>query len=166
VIVESRIPGVALNVAWPYLTQADKASFKEQARKIVRLLDEQVPQPSTMIAAAMPSPSFVAADLNPLGSKRLTDFEYALLFGETDDAGKATRLGFAHNDLSESNIIVQDGKIVGLVDWEVAGFFGLARAGKVHALCRTRKPGDFKNTSFSEEKIADLTFWNDLYVGV
>jgi hypothetical protein len=30
------------------------------------------------------------------------------------------------NDSNESNIIVDEGKIVSLVGWEMAGFFGLA----------------------------------------
>ncbi|KAI3322292.1 hypothetical protein HD806DRAFT_536757 [Xylariaceae sp. AK1471] len=162
VVVQSRIPGVALNVAWPYLTPAAKASFKEQARSIVKNL-EQVPRPSTMGAGA---PSYVVPDPDPLRSRGISEIENGTLFGKADSVEGEESLGFVHNDFNESNIIVEGGKIVGLIDWEMAGFFGLKRAGKVHALCRTIGRENLPNASLTEEQISDLVFWNDLYRGL
>ncbi|KAI2607744.1 uncharacterized protein GGS25DRAFT_523270 [Hypoxylon fragiforme] len=36
VFVQKRIPGVGLKVAWKYLSQSQKASFKEQARQMLQ----------------------------------------------------------------------------------------------------------------------------------
>ena len=71
-------------------------------------------------------------------------------------------LGFAHNDLQPSNIIVKDDKIVGIIDWEMAGFFG-ERAGEVHRTMRGPSRESVQHLGLSEEKILDVTFWNDLY---
>ncbi|KAK3987475.1 hypothetical protein QBC44DRAFT_400116 [Cladorrhinum sp. PSN332] len=35
VLVQERIPGVGLNVAWPYLSQEQKEAFRQQAREIL-----------------------------------------------------------------------------------------------------------------------------------
>jgi COMPASS component SPP1 len=115
---------------------------------------------------AVAAPSYVVPDPDPVRSRGITETEYDLLFGETADEENEARLGFVHNDLNESNIIVQDGKIVGLVDWEMAGFFWLNRAGRVHALFRTARRENLQNANLTEEQIVDLTFWNDLYVGL
>ncbi|KAI1100859.1 hypothetical protein F4804DRAFT_344400 [Jackrogersella minutella] len=118
IVIQARIPEVGLNVAWPYLAHTDKVSFKQQARKIIKKL-EGVPRPSTMDATAS---SYVVPDPDPVRNRGSTETVYDLLFGDRDD-GK--RLGFVHNDFDESNIIVQDGKIVGLIDWEMAGIDGI-----------------------------------------
>ncbi|KAI1411209.1 hypothetical protein F5Y13DRAFT_165947 [Hypoxylon sp. FL1857] len=143
VLVQSRIPGVTLNVAWPYLTQAEKASFKQQARTLIKKLD-QLKQPQSMGATA---PSYALPAANPV-SWACEEVEYDMLFGKIDGEGK---LGFAHNDLNTSNIIVQDGKITSLIDWEMAGWFGARRAGEVHFKIRSGAPGPEGN------------YWDDLY---
>jgi tRNA A-37 threonylcarbamoyl transferase component Bud32 len=55
-------------------------------------------------------------------------------------------MSFMHNNLTDSNLIVHDNKIVGLIDWEMAGFFGWKTAG-VHRKLRQH----------------DNYFWEDLY---
>ena len=78
-----------------------------------------------------------------------------------------TLLGYAHNDLQPSNIIVKDDKIVGIIDWEMAGFFG-ERAAEVHR--RFRHPGKeaFAGISLSETDLerAACGNWVDLYDNV
>jgi COMPASS component SPP1 len=75
--------------------------------------------------------------------------------------GDDLELGFSHNDLQPSNIIVNAGKIVGIIDWEMSGYFG-ERAAIVHR--RMRCPGKeaFANANLSEEEVEDLTVWNNL----
>jgi RIO-like serine/threonine protein kinase len=68
-----------------------------------------------------------------------------------------------HNDLTESNIIVDNDVIVGLVDWEMAGFFGWRAAGEVHRRIRTPQREHFVNAEISEERILNLMYWGDLY---
>jgi hypothetical protein len=68
-----------------------------------------------------------------------------------------------HNDFSTSNCIVDDDKIVGLVDWEMAGFFGWRTAGEIHSRIRTPQREHFVNAGLSEEMLRDMMWWNDLY---
>lgn len=72
-----------------------------------------------------------------------------------------------HNDLTESNCIVNNDAIVGLIDWEMAGYFGWKIAGEVHRRIRTPQREHFVNANLSEEQLRDMMFWNDLYdVGI
>lgn len=68
-----------------------------------------------------------------------------------------------HNDVSLSNIIVDADEVVGLVDWEMAGFFGWKRARDVHVGIRMPKRENFARVDLEEEVLEDILFWNDLY---
>jgi hypothetical protein len=68
-----------------------------------------------------------------------------------------------HNDLTESNCIVDNGMIVGLIDWEMAGFFGWKTAGEVHRRIRTPQREHFVNANLREQQLQGMMFWRDLY---
>jgi aminoglycoside phosphotransferase len=72
-------------------------------------------------------------------------------------------LSLMHNDLTPSNIIVKDGRIAGVVDWEMAGFFGWKMAAKVHLGIRTPKRENFAALDLPEDLLDDILFWNGLY---
>lgn len=156
-LVQERLPGVTLNVAWPYLSQGQKEDFKEQARTILRQLHKIEP-PETLVAGKRRS--HVVQDPNIVA--RLGDDEVEIMFSDVE-GNDDQAMNFVHNDLSESNIIVDDDRIVGVIDWEMAGFFGWEIAGKVHSLIRTPQREHFANGNLSEERLRDIMFWNDLY---
>lgn len=68
-----------------------------------------------------------------------------------------------HNDLQPSNIIVQKDQIVGIVDWEHAGWLHWDDVGAIHSQFRTARREDFANVQLSEEELDDLEYWGDLY---
>jgi len=69
-----------------------------------------------------------------------------------------------HNDFTPSNCIVDEGdRITGLVDWEMAGFFGWKKAGKIHQRIRTPQKEHYVNANLTEEQWRDIAWWNDLY---
>ncbi|CAI7672431.1 unnamed protein product [Penicillium palitans] len=138
VSVQEWLPGVALTVAWPYLSQSQKESFKQQAREILRQLHSIKPTDRGQIR------SYVVSDPNILISGRILPLEADILFSDIDTD---LDMSFMHNDFTESNCIVHTDKIVGLIDWEMAGFFGWNTAREVH---RTARPHD-------------SSFWKDLY---
>lgn len=113
------------------------------------------------------APSYVVPDPDPIEHRNISELEYQLLFSSSSNSsggqGAGEDLSFMHNDFHESNIIVDDDKIVGLVDWEMAGYFGWSRAGAVHSRCRVAKREDLSRFQLKEERLADLTYWNDLY---
>jgi hypothetical protein len=146
VLIQSRIEGVALTVAWPYLSVAEKTSFKEQARQIATALST-IQEPS----------QYIFPDLKPVVNKQIQQDEVDLLF-----SGGNMPLGFAHKWLTTVQYYRERWQEVGIVDWEMSGFFG-DRAAEVH--CRMRCPGGsvYERANLSEEKLNDLTFWHTLF---
>ncbi|KAG6226885.1 hypothetical protein E4U26_002048 [Claviceps purpurea] len=157
VLVQERLPGVGLSVAWAYLSQAQKESFKQQARTILLQLHAVKPTDGRRTR------SYVVQDPNILSNGRILAQEGEILFS---DANTDTDMSFMHNDMNISNITVDNDKITGLIDWEMAGFFGWNTAGEVHRKMRSPQREYFVNANLSEEKLQDILFWNDLYEDV
>lgn len=145
---------MGLNVAWPYLSQSQRDSFKEQARKVLRQL--QTVKPGNDAQA----PGHVVEDPNILTNGRIHAMEADILFSA---AGPDEDLCLMHNDLTESNIIVDKNRIVGIVDWEMAGYFGWKRAAEIHRKIKTPQREHFVHANISEEKLLEIMEWNDLY---
>ena len=154
VLVQERLPGVTLGVAWPYLSQSQKESFKEQSREIIRQLHAIKPSNSCQAR------SHVVRDPNIFSNGRINPLEREILFSDTNTDPD---MSFMHNDFTQSNCIVDNDRIVGLIDWEMAGFFGWKTAGEVHRRIKTPQKEHFANITLSEERLRDIMFWNDLY---
>ncbi|KAL7815636.1 kinase-like domain-containing protein [Trichoderma gracile] len=153
VLVQERLPGVSLEVAWPYLSEDQKSSFKLQARMIVWQM------PAIKPPSSHQKRDHIVPDPNVLTNGRLSPQETQILFSANLDHD----LSFMHNDFTPSNCIVNDDKIVGLIDWEMAGYFGWRTAGKVHRKVRCPQREHFAEANVSEEKLRDIMWWNDLY---
>ncbi|KAF4439483.1 putative phd transcription factor protein [Fusarium austroafricanum] len=154
VLVQERIAGVGLNIAWQYISAAQKQRFKEEARSILRNLTKiQPPSSST-------TRSYIVEDADPQVHRGIQELEYDIIFGESN---RDLDLSFMHNDFALSNCIVNDDKIVGLVDWEMAGYFGWETAAQVHVKIRTPRRESFAALDLSEDILNDILFWNDLY---
>ncbi|KAI1425717.1 kinase-like domain-containing protein [Xylaria sp. FL1777] len=157
VIIQERIPGVGLNVAWPYLSPAQRASFKQQARQLLRRIHSIKP-----ITGQHQGHQHVVPDPNILTNRRINSLEKEILFSTPRND---TDVGFMHNDFTTSNCIVDNDKIVGIIDWEMAGFFGWSTAAKIHSRIRTPQREHFVNANLSEETLREMMVWNDLYDG-
>ena len=103
---------------------------------------------------------FVVDDPNISSNGRISALEREILFSDSSDDWDTS---FTHNDLTLANIIVDHDTIVGLIDWDRAGFFGWTKAGEVHRRVRSPQEEQFADSKLSEEKFRDLTWWNDLY---
>ncbi|KAJ2988966.1 hypothetical protein NUW58_g3709 [Xylaria curta] len=154
VLVQERLAGVGLNVAYPYLSEDQKAAFKQQAREILRKLHTIKPD------GEQRGRFHVVRDPNILENGRIGPLERDILFS---DANADPDTSLMHNDFTPSNCIVNNDKIVGLVDWEMAGFFGWKTAGEVHRKIRTPQRQHFTNAALSEERLRSIMWWNDLY---
>ncbi|KAI0537405.1 hypothetical protein GGR58DRAFT_502239 [Xylaria digitata] len=135
VLVQERLAGVALNVAFPYLSEGQRAAFKQQAREILGKLHTIKPE------GGQRGRFHVVQDPNILDNGRIGPLERDPVLRRQLD-----------ND-----------DIVGLVDWEMARFFGWKMAGEVHHKIRTPQGEHFANARLSEEKLRDIMWWNDLY---
>lgn len=99
-------------------------------------------------------------DPNILVNGRINPLEGEIIFSETN---LDPDMSFMHNDFTESNCIVDNGTVVGLIDWEMAGFFGWKTAGEVHRRIRTPQREHFVNANLSEDRLREMMFWKDLY---
>ncbi|KAK3299891.1 kinase-like domain-containing protein [Chaetomium fimeti] len=153
VFVQERIPGVGLNIAWQYISKEQKKSFKNQAREVLRRL-QSIPSPAGQ------SRSYAVPDPNPVKNKGIQELEEQIIFSKQN---ADSDIGFMHNDFSLSNTIVDNDRIVGLVDWEMAGWFGRKTAADVHVGIRTPKRENFASLALPEDFLQDILFWNDLY---
>ncbi|EOO03585.1 putative phd transcription factor protein [Phaeoacremonium minimum UCRPA7] len=131
----------------PYLSQGQKQSFQKQAQEILRQL--YTVKPSDRRRARC----HIVQDPNILTNSRVRPLEAGILFSDTN---VDPDISFMHNNFTKSNCIVDNNKIVGLVDWEMAGFFGWKTAGEVHRRIRTPQREHFANTNLTEETLQDI----------
>lgn len=123
VLIQERLPGVSLSVAWAYLSKSQKHSFKEQARAILLQLHTIKPNDRSQVR------SHVVKGPNTLSNGRINPLEAEIAFSDTNTDPD---LSFMHNDFTQSNCIVDNDRIVGHIDWDMAGFFGWKTAAEVH----------------------------------
>lgn len=121
VTVESRIPGVSLEVAWRYLTGEKINMLKQQCRNIIQRLGSVDPTSH--------GPSYVCSGLNSQPRHDIENREKEILF---EEKGEHENLCLVHNSMVRSNIIVRDDRVIGILGWRQSGFFGYNRAKRVH----------------------------------
>lgn len=96
-----------------------KHSSKNQARDILQALYAI----KASDAAWRSGLGYLVADLDPVAKRGTQKLEHELLFGSSSSSQGA----LMHNGLSQSNLIVDRGKIVAVVDWRWrAGLAGIS----------------------------------------
>ncbi|GAB1194558.1 hypothetical protein APSETT444_003804 [Aspergillus pseudonomiae] len=146
VTVESRIPGVSLEVAWRYLSTEKINKFKQECRQILEHMASIDPAPD--------SPSYVCSGLNSQLPPEIQEMEKDVLFQENKED---EILCLVHNNMTPSNIIVNDDRVVGIMGWRHSGYFGFGRANTIHR--RFRMPA----WSSLAAAGGNVEAWADLY---
>lgn len=95
ILVQERIPGVGLNVAWRYLSPDQKHSFKQQIRAVLRKLHEIQPGSTD---TKVPR-SYVVPDPDPVANRGIQTLERDIIFTEHADDPD---VGFVHMDQPQS----------------------------------------------------------------
>lgn len=146
-LLTRRIPGETLHEAWPKLTAAEKANIARQTAESLQQL-RGLTSPKLEAIGGDPIQSHFlfmqnkeqgrgASDVlwpqGPLGSddELWAAMSQGLLLGVPEAARVRLRnrfpaagpYTFTHGDLTDVNIMVKDGSITGIIDWERAGFF-------------------------------------------
>jgi COMPASS component SPP1 len=149
IVIQTRIPGVSLEVAWNYLTASEKETFKAQCQRILQRLTAIDDHPAT--------PSYVSEGLNGVPQPDVAEVEHEILFAprEEDEI-----LCLTHNDMVRSNIIVDNGRVVAITGWRQSGYFGHERAKKIHRLLRIPERSHIFS---SGERSTQDQAWADLY---
>ena len=137
-VIMQHVSGEPLAVAWPRMPEASKqAVIRELAGYVEQLPQLVSPKPGFVGSVSMGSGydhRFGGDRFGPFDN--MEDFHTYILRHNSLDAWKeetdvvqvhsnpnvyATE--FTHGDLVPSNIIVKDGKIAAIIDWETAGWF-------------------------------------------
>lgn len=133
------VDGVCLEDAWESIDAADKNSIAQQLRAIISTMRAAQPTATPTLIGACDGPArdcryisdytggpfatetaFHAFILN-LGKGTPQLIRETLV--ESLQAHTGHRIVFSHADLSPRNIIVRDGQIQALLDWEFAGWY-------------------------------------------
>ncbi|OAA57788.1 Protein kinase-like domain protein [Cordyceps fumosorosea ARSEF 2679] len=132
------------------------AASKRQARNVLKAL-------STINASDCGGrPGYVVADPDPVANRGVLQLEREILSGGDDDVPQSSCV-LMHNDLSQSNLIVDRGRILAVVDWEMAGWFSWEKAREVHRRSRSPSEKSYAHLNLPQEVLDDIYFWNDLY---
>jgi aminoglycoside phosphotransferase (APT) family kinase protein len=133
-IIMSRVPGITLQEAWPQLSNESKSCILDELIGYVHQLRQLQ---GTTISSASGSPTGMYVFGSTIDNVLMSPSEFhdfltsrvypklprdyvSYLRTRFDDNA---RLLFTHADLMDRNILVKDGKISGIVDWEWAGFY-------------------------------------------
>lgn len=149
VTVESRVPGVSLEVAWKYLNADQIASIKKQCRRAFSCLAGIDSNPDR--------PSYVCKGLNSQSPPAVEEAERDLLF---QDKREDETLCLVHNNMTLSNVIVNDDRVVGISGWRQSGYFGFERANKTHRQFRMQED------VAAEGVLKGTQTWADIYENI
>jgi aminoglycoside phosphotransferase (APT) family kinase protein len=136
-LITTRLEGVSLKEAWPTLSETQKSSIAKQTAQFIN----QLRQHSSNALQSLDSSPLYSAFLfrngyglphGPFTSdEQLWEEMAKALKGATTDElhqlwqrmPTAEPYIFTHGDLTNANIIVKDGALVGIIDWEASGYF-------------------------------------------
>ncbi|KAL1640035.1 COMPASS (complex proteins associated with Set1p) component [Diplodia intermedia] len=192
VLVQERLPGVSLEVAWRYLDAGAKKALRGR-QKVKSFAGARAGigwGNGGGVSAAAPGKRKDSGlddgdDDYASSSPRLNSHtrNTTVFLDDDDDPDPDTTTPysldhpdrdtrFAHNDLSTSNIIIVDGgdpatgrpSVVGIVDWEHAGWIGWRTTAAVHRELRAPLPDMYDRDEFgSEAEWRDFFMWKGLY---
>ncbi|EFY91123.1 Phosphotransferase family protein [Metarhizium acridum CQMa 102] len=144
VLVAERVPGESLDTVWDELSKLERESIKKQLREQFALM-RSCTQP--YIGRVDKQPTYNVYDrleynfigpfedeeafdtwcLNRLGTSDFTTWRMRRFLeksrARSKAAGTANRFVLTHGDLSPRNVMVENGRVTGIVDWERSGFF-------------------------------------------
>jgi hypothetical protein len=131
-LILERIQGQTLRDAWPTLSLPQRSQVASQTAKycsklakIISLAFESathsgVVEPFLTPAAESSHPSWKPRPLGPLSLSDFTSY-ISRQWTTCPNIGSCLQPNFA--DLGPGNFIVQEGNLVGILDWEAAGFY-------------------------------------------
>jgi len=132
-LILKRVSGQTLQDAWPQLSSLQKLQVANQIATYCSILSKitssffesathrSVLEPFLALATKADHPSWKP---RPLGPFSLPDFASHLSQrSSTHCYDIGTHFYFYHADLGPGNIMVSDSKVVGILDWESAGFY-------------------------------------------
>ncbi|KAJ3538561.1 hypothetical protein NM208_g5861 [Fusarium decemcellulare] len=156
VLVSERVPGESLDGVWPNLTEIQRSSIKDQLRVQLAQM-RKCTQPfigrvgrqhtrnvydrlhQTYCGPFSDEKEFDDWCLDQLDGGPLVRWRWQRYL-KKERKSSPGRFVLTHGDLTPRNIMVQDGTVTGIVDWEKSGFFPeYAEYAFAFALCHTHE---------------------------
>ncbi|KAF1831239.1 kinase-like protein [Decorospora gaudefroyi] len=130
------VEGDRLDSVWPSMTPEEKSSICRQLREVITTM-RSIPAKTGLIGScsggeARDCRHYTEYTGGPFADEATFNSSFYLDFVGTIPIGIRTalsqirsdhRIVFSHGDLSQHNILVKDGRITGLIDWETAGWY-------------------------------------------
>lgn len=135
VIVMDFVEGECLEHAWPAMSPEQKRSIADQVKRIVSTMRQANPIQSTIGSIDGPvhdmckwfdrsgGPFHSEADLNEFVVDVPKEAPAPLREAFVSALPTDSRIVFSHGDICPRNIMVKDGHITALLDWEYAGWY-------------------------------------------
>lgn len=180
-VLMERVEGTTLEKAWPNLSDSDKDRIAEQTAGYLRQLrDIQSDRLQGLEGSPLYEEFLFQGEFRqphgPFGSDNelWKALDQALVSkGIADDERKrlrqemppATPYTFTHGDLNFGNIMVKDGNVTGIIDWESSGYFPVwwEFAGSAIAFTAEDKAWKTLLRTKMEDHTAALEFFRGFY---
>jgi RIO-like serine/threonine protein kinase len=147
-LVMEFIDAPSLDKVWTSISGDERQNILSQLQDFLNQLRQLVPPHPGCVETADGSPCFdtrqqsspfgpfpsVAAFHTFLGHDYVRNNDRYLEYRDIFDtcARRSYRTTFTHGDLAPRNILVRDGKIVGIIDWEFSGWYSTPNIGSMH----------------------------------
>ncbi|USW55788.1 Putative aminoglycoside phosphotransferase, protein kinase-like domain superfamily [Septoria linicola] len=134
-IVMDFVDGECLEEAWPLMGADQKRSIAEQVRDIITTMRQATPNQNTIGACGGPArdcrryadysggPFNNEAEFNEFVLDSLQGTPSLIRSTISDTFNVDNRIVFTHGDLSSRNLIVKEGHVQALLDWEFSGWY-------------------------------------------
>ncbi|CAG8932525.1 unnamed protein product [Penicillium salamii] len=135
--IMTRLKGRPLSEAWPTMSQTDKERVASQTAEYLKQLRELHSDRMECLGGHPLYDAFLFGSAYGVGhgplssddelwaemSKSLTHVPGEVQVKLRERLPTAAPYTFTHGDLTDVNIMVEDGHLVGIIDWEAAGYF-------------------------------------------
>ncbi|KAJ5938882.1 hypothetical protein N7466_002016 [Penicillium verhagenii] len=134
-VLNERVDGQTLEEAWPSLSESQKIDIADQIVQVRKQLREVTSGAIQCVDQSPCYPGLLFSDLEPRGpfhsdqelwdalALKLSHLPQQVLQSLKMRLPKCEPYVLTHCDLNLGNIMVQDGKVVSILDWEYAAFF-------------------------------------------
>jgi thiamine kinase-like enzyme len=184
ILIMTAVPGQTLDKVFHRLSYFEREQLSKDLKSVVSQLC-RIPNQAPYIfdnshGGPLRNHRFPSGTCGPFNS--IFDFNaflvHAYLRQETIEKvstvhGRTYRSVFTHADLHPSNIIIDRGRLSGIVDWECAGFYPeyweftkLMYGAEMFPEFRQIIRQSFSEQSYDEELEAETLLWNDTPFGI
>ncbi|KAH7113060.1 kinase-like domain-containing protein [Dactylonectria macrodidyma] len=119
-LFSSRVPGETLAEAWQGMNEDDKTNYACRIAEICEELSIRTSEAITGVDGRQLPDNWLHSSPTPYDFRPETLRENCTQLGMRTST--SSTFVFCHNDLGPGNIVINSGQVVGIIDWEIAGY--------------------------------------------